>query len=77
MNKELFSARFKQFQGEIKQRWGKLTDDDLTRAEGHWDKFVGLLEERYGYARAKAESELEDFLDELEGEMDSDSEKDM
>ena len=44
--------------GEVKQQWGKLTDDDLTRIEGKRDELVGRVQERYGYGREEAEQEV-------------------
>jgi uncharacterized protein YjbJ (UPF0337 family) len=46
-------------EGEVKEWWGKLTDDDLTRVDGNRDKLVGLLQERYGYAKERAEQEID------------------
>lgn len=60
-----FSGKFKQFRGEIKRQWGKLTDDDLTAAEGSWEKFVGRLQERYGKSREDTDSEARKFFDDL------------
>ena len=37
-----------QFKGDLKQRWGKFTDDDLQQIEGDYDKFLGKVQERYG-----------------------------
>ena len=34
--------------GELKQQYGKFTDDDLKQIEGNYDKFVGKVQERYG-----------------------------
>jgi uncharacterized protein YjbJ (UPF0337 family) len=48
MNSDQFKGGWKQFKGELKQKWGKLTDDDLLEAEGGYDKFLGVLQKRYG-----------------------------
>lgn len=48
MNAEQFKGKWSQFKGEAKRQWGKLTDDDLTQAEGNYDKFIGRVQERYG-----------------------------
>ncbi len=48
MNAEQFKGKWQQFKGEAKRQWGKLTDDDLTEAEGNYDKFIGRVQERYG-----------------------------
>jgi uncharacterized protein YjbJ (UPF0337 family) len=62
MNRDTLKGQWKQLAGDIKERWGKLTDDEVTRIEGDYDQLVGRIQERYGYAREKAEQELNDFL---------------
>jgi uncharacterized protein YjbJ (UPF0337 family) len=62
MNTDILAGKWKQVQGEIKKQWGKLTDDDLAMVEGQTDKLVGLVQERYGYAREQAEREVDQFL---------------
>lgn len=48
MNAEQLKGKWMQFKGELKQQYGKFTDDDLTQIEGNYDKFVGKVQERYG-----------------------------
>lgn len=48
MNKDQFKGGWKQFKGELKKKWGQFTDDDLLEAEGDYDKFVGIIQKRYG-----------------------------
>ena len=48
MNADQFKGKWIQFKGELKQKWGKLTDDDLMQVEGNYDKFMGRVQERYG-----------------------------
>jgi uncharacterized protein YjbJ (UPF0337 family) len=62
MNKDIFAGKWKQFRGEVKKRWGKLTDDDLDQVEGSYDKFLGRMQERYGYAKERAEKELDELF---------------
>lgn len=61
MNWDQISGNWKQFKGSVKERWGKLTDDDLTVVAGKRDKLTGILQERYGYAKEQAEKELDEF----------------
>lgn len=63
MNWDQIEGNWKQFQGEAKRRWGKLTDDDMTEISGHKDKLLGKLQERYGYAKEQAEREAREFAD--------------
>lgn len=59
MNEDVFAGQWKQMRGELKTWWGRLTDDDLDRISGQKDKLIGLVQQRYGYARADAEAEVE------------------
>ena len=63
MNTDTFAGQWKQLKGDIKTKWGKLTDDDLMKAEGSYDKVLGSIQERYGYARDRAERELTEWLE--------------
>ena len=62
VNRDILKGQWNQIKGEMKKKWGQLTDDDITKIEGDYDKFVGLLQTRYGYARARAEQEANEFL---------------
>lgn len=65
MNQDIFEGKWNQFKGKVKQQWGELTDDDLNRISGKRDEIVGLVQERYGWERERAESELDKFLSDL------------
>ena len=62
MNADILKGRWMELKGEVKTRWGKLTDDDLTEIEGMEEKLLGFLQKRYGYAKDRAEQELNDFI---------------
>jgi uncharacterized protein YjbJ (UPF0337 family) len=62
MNTDVFKGKWNQLKGSVKTQWGKLTDDDLTQVQGDQDKLIGRLQERYGYARERAEQEVTNFL---------------
>ncbi len=59
MNNDVFEGKWKQIRGKAKVWWGKLTDDDLDKVEGNYEKLIGLLQEKYGYTREEAEEEWE------------------
>ncbi|MET4700212.1 uncharacterized protein YjbJ (UPF0337 family) [Constrictibacter sp. MBR-5] len=61
MNWEQVRGNWNQMKGEVKQQWGKLTDDDLTFVEGSRDKLVGRVQERYGVEKDEAERQLQDW----------------
>ena len=65
MNWDQIKGDWKQFTGKVKEKWGKLTDDDLTTIAGQRDQMLGILQERYGYAREHAEKELSNFTDSM------------
>lgn len=62
MNKDILEGKWKQLRGEIRQRWGELTDDELDQIAGKRDKLAGLLQEKYGYTQLEAEQQVQDFL---------------
>jgi uncharacterized protein YjbJ (UPF0337 family) len=58
MNEDTFEGKWKQMKGSVREWWGKLTDDDVERVGGKKDRLVGVLQERYGYTRERAEEEI-------------------
>jgi uncharacterized protein YjbJ (UPF0337 family) len=64
MNEDRMKGGWKQFKGRIKEKWGKLTDDELDVMEGKRDQIIGKIQERYGLAKDEAARQY----DELEGE---------
>jgi len=61
MNSDTFQGKWKQLRGNIKEAFGKLTDDDLLQADGNVDKMQGALQERYGYTKEQAQTEWHNF----------------
>ena len=62
MNWDQIEGKWKQMKGSVRQKWGQLTDSDYEQIAGSRDKFVGRLQERYGYTRDKAEKELDEWM---------------
>ena len=65
MNRDILAGKWMQVRGQVKQTWGKLTDNDLDRISGRYDELVGLVQERYGYARDQAEKEVTHFIEQM------------
>jgi len=63
MNKDIADGKWKQLSGKIKEKWGKLTDDDIKRAEGDQEHLFGKLQEHYGLAKDKAEASYRKLVD--------------
>ena len=61
MNTDQIKGMWHQLKGEAKTQWGKLTDDDLDQIDGNTEKLVGKVQERYGYAKEKAQEEVDRF----------------
>ena len=61
MNQDTIQGQWKQLTGSIRERWGKLTNDDLDVAEGNAEYLAGKLQERYGIARDEAEAQVREF----------------
>jgi uncharacterized protein YjbJ (UPF0337 family) len=62
MNWDQLEGKWTQAKGQIKQKWAKLTDDDLEYMSGSRDRFVGRLQERYGIAKEEAQRQAEEWL---------------
>jgi uncharacterized protein YjbJ (UPF0337 family) len=55
-------GNWKQAQGRVKEKWGKLTDDDLTLISGRREQLEGLIQQRYGLAKDKVRKDVDDWL---------------
>lgn len=63
---DVLQGDWKQLRGQIKEWWGNLTDDDLKKIDGHRDKLVGALQERYGWAKDRAGAEVDRRLNDYQ-----------
>ena len=61
MNWDQIEGMWKQVMGKVKEKWGKLTDDDLQMIAGKRDQLVGRIQQRYGIAKDEAERQVDDF----------------
>jgi uncharacterized protein YjbJ (UPF0337 family) len=68
MNWDQVEGKWKQYKGQAKEKWGKLTDDDLDVIDGRRQQLVGRIQERYGIAREAAETQADEFLKTLKSE---------
>jgi uncharacterized protein YjbJ (UPF0337 family) len=55
-------GNWKQFKGNVKEKWGKLTDDDINVINGRRDQLEGKLQERYGLAKDQARKDVDDWF---------------
>jgi uncharacterized protein YjbJ (UPF0337 family) len=73
MNVDQLEGRWKQITGQVRQKWGHLTDSDITVIAGKRDVLIGRVQERYGLAKEKATAEVDGFLKTLHDQPERDS----
>jgi uncharacterized protein YjbJ (UPF0337 family) len=62
MNWDQIEGNWKQMSGKVKEKWGQLTDNDLTKINGHREQLEGLIQKQYGYSKEQAKKEIDDWL---------------
>lgn len=62
MDWNTIEGSWKQFTGKVKEKWAKLTDDDLSIINGKREQLEGKLQELYGHNKEQAKKEIDDFL---------------
>jgi len=62
MNADVLKGKWHQLKGEAKSKWGQLTNDDFDAVQGDAETLMGKIQERYGYARDRAQKEVDDFI---------------
>jgi uncharacterized protein YjbJ (UPF0337 family) len=63
-NQDIVQGNWPELKGQVKQRWGKLTDDDVQRLGGKTEELAGVLQQRYGYGKIQAEMEINKWANE-------------
>jgi uncharacterized protein YjbJ (UPF0337 family) len=61
MNSDQFQGKWKQMKGSVKERWGKLTDDDVDVINGQSEQLVGKIQEKYGIAKEEAQRQVDEW----------------
>ena len=59
MNWDRIEGDWKQMAGKVKQKWGNLTDDDMTKLKGKREQLEGVLQTRYGYTKDQLKTEID------------------
>src|SRR6476469_5778346 len=62
MNWDRIEGNWKQVTGKVKEKWGKLTDDDITQINGNREQLEGKIQARYGYAKDQVRKDVDDWL---------------
>ena len=61
MNWDQLKGDWKNFKGQVREKWGDLTDDELEVLRGKRDQFEGLLQKKYGLAKEEAKRQIDEF----------------
>lgn len=61
MNWDRIAGNWAEFKSRIRERWARLTDEDLTHIAGQRDRLMSVLQERYGWVREQSERQIKDF----------------
>ena len=61
MNEDTLKGQWTQLKGQVREQWGKLTDDDLDEIQGRCDHLIGRIQERYGMARDEAQRQVDSW----------------
>ena len=59
---DILLGKWHELKGHVREQWGKLTDDDLLKLSGKTEELSGVLQQRYGYDKAKADTEINNWL---------------
>ena len=62
MNEDTLKGQWSQLKGKVREKWGKLTADDLDVIQGRAEQLIGRVQERYGIARGEAERQVKEFM---------------
>ena len=62
MNSDQMKGKWKQLKGSVRERWGKLTDDDIDVINGQNEQLVGKIQEKYGIAKDEAQRQVDDWM---------------
>jgi uncharacterized protein YjbJ (UPF0337 family) len=63
-NQDILQGEWPALKGQVKQQWGKLTDDDVQGLSGKTEELAGVLQQRYGYGKVQAKIEINQWVSE-------------
>jgi uncharacterized protein YjbJ (UPF0337 family) len=73
MNWDQVEGKWKEYKGTAKEKWGKLTDDDIDVIDGKRQQLVGKIQQRYGLAKEAAEKQADEFVSGLNAQSQEDA----
>lgn len=64
MEKDIIQGKWKEVKGKLRQKWGQLTEDEISQMKGSYEELAGKLQKKYGYEKDRAKKEIDNFLKE-------------
>ena len=61
MNWDTIKGDWKNFKGQIREKWGEFTDDELDQIQGRREQFEGLLQKKFGMAKDEVKRQVDEF----------------
>lgn len=65
LNNDAIKGQWSQIKGSFKEKWGKLTDNDLQSFDGNFETLKGKLQSLYGYSKERATSEIGETIQKM------------
>jgi len=62
MNEQVLKGRWTELKGKAKEKWGRLSNDELEQIDGNVDQLIGALQQRYGLVQEEARKEVNAWL---------------
>jgi len=62
MNADQLKGKWNQLKGQVQERWGELTNDEIDQMNGEYNQLVGRVQERYGIAKEDARKQVDDWM---------------
>ena len=63
ISNQQLAGQWNQLKGSVRQRWGRLTDDELQMVKGSTERLIGLIQEKTGESRQSIENFLDSALE--------------
>lgn len=66
MNRDIFEGKFKEISGEIKKKWGELTDDEIRKSQGNAEVLAGIIQKKFGLAKDETTRNVSELMKDLD-----------
>lgn len=75
MNKDIFQGKIKEISGELRKKWGALTEDEIQKTKGNLEALSGLVQQKVGLSKDEAAKQVKDFMSSWDKKFSSGAEK--